>query len=213
MEASAALSLIEKTWERGDMAISKLVINDDSSMRANLQWNVETKIQKGQISEWPRTKEGRKKNDRGLLPKEVDTEPKCLCYRSHWTKVYGKYLYILVADSKSVMKKADAIRLKKNFGYWLKQTRNLPIDEMKEASKAIVDHHINNHQFCLSWCPYKVKRKNQKKNAAKAKFRCIEIKEEQELYVKLTEMLERFTMEEKLNECHHPFSSQRNERF
>ena len=47
MEASNAISLVEKIWNRGNITIKQLVIDDNSSIKANLRWNIPTRIEKG----------------------------------------------------------------------------------------------------------------------------------------------------------------------
>jgi hypothetical protein len=36
-----------------------------------------------------------------------------------------------------------------------KQNARKTFDELMTASKAVLEHHFNNHEFCGDWCPAK----------------------------------------------------------
>ena len=77
-------------------------------------------------------------------------EPEILADPTHLVKTITKYFYFL---EESAVKKSHAERLKKYWGYFIKQQRYNNLDEMKNASKAPLNHLFNIHDFCNStWC-------------------------------------------------------------
>ena len=69
----------------------------------------------------------------GRLDKTVP-EPKWLADPTHRTKCVAKPIYALAAanKSKSHVTKLDAMRIKKYYAYFIKQSRSLPFDKMKK---------------------------------------------------------------------------------
>jgi hypothetical protein len=103
----------------------------------------------------------------------------------------------------------DAYRLKRDFGYWLLSYCKQDFDTFSKNSKAVVEHHFNNHAHCdVSWCPMK---NSDPVMAARGnlKYRCK--KKNAKFYEQICDVMARFTTYEKLKECHHRYSSQKNE--
>ena len=74
---------------------------------------------------------------------------------SHRTKVVAKPIFALAnaPKSQSVCTKVDAIRVKKCYGYMIKNNCSKTIGEIKVASKAVIEYLFNNHKYCDSrWC-------------------------------------------------------------
>lgn len=142
MEADTALEFVthlHKCFD-GKIYIKYIVADDDSTMRSLLKHHTE-------------------EQKSGKLEREV-IEPKWLADPSHRTKVVAKPIYALAnaPKAKSLVTKLDAMRVKKYYGYFIKQCRNLPFEEMKRRSLAPVEHLFNNHEFChSSWCLHKKK--------------------------------------------------------
>jgi hypothetical protein len=103
----------------------------------------------------------------------------------------------------------DAYRLKRNFGYWLLSSHTETFDIFTEKSKAVVEHHFNNHIHCGDWCPMRKVTNATKTATGNLKYRCK--KENAILYKQIIEIMGRFVKPEKLRECHHGYSSQKNE--
>ena len=85
----------------------------------------------------------------------------------HRTKVVSKPIFTLANTPKfqSVCTKVDAIRVKKCYGYMIKNNCNKKIDEIKVASKAVIENLFNNHEYCdFRWCRPKKLLKTNKKN-------------------------------------------------
>ena len=81
--------------------------------------------------------------------------PDWLADPSHRTKVVAKPIYFLASLSKNISSctKVDAIRFKKYFGYMIKTNRGSSISQIMTASKTVVKHLFDNHEFCdVTWC-------------------------------------------------------------
>eukprot|EP00978_Attheya_sp_CCMP212_P004196 scaffold9105_cov34-Attheya_sp.AAC.1 len=83
-----------------------------------------------------------------------------------------------------------------------KQNARKTFDELMTASKAVLEHHFNNHEFCGDWCPAK----------RGIKSGCYRFKEEHD---KLYELLKGvmdvyYATPERMRELHHAFSMQCN---
>lgn len=91
---------------------------------------------------------------RGKLNVEIH-EPGWLADLSHRTKVVAKPVFALatVSKIKSSCTNVDVIRMKKYHDYILKTNRMKTIAEIKVASKAVIEHLFNNHDYCdFRWC-------------------------------------------------------------
>ena len=134
MEADGALSLVKNLDKETNskVYVESFVADDDSSIRAILRHP--------------------SKRGRGRLPKHI-REPKWLADPSHRTKVVANAIFALVKKTGSICTNADALRVKKYFGYMLKQARFGTIQEIIEKCKCVIEHLFNNHQFCDErWC-------------------------------------------------------------
>ena len=136
MEADAALALITKLDEdtKSSVYVEALVTDDDASTRA--------------ILTHPTVR------GKGKLPAHIP-QPRFLADPSHRTKVVAKAIFVLahLPKSQSKCSNVDALRIKKYYGYMIKQARNLTIDELRQRCKAVIEHLFNDHTYCdLSWC-------------------------------------------------------------
>jgi hypothetical protein len=48
--------------------------------------------------------------------------------------------------------KVDCIKLHRNFGYMIKQLKQVPEEEWISRGKAVLEHHFENHEYCGPWC-------------------------------------------------------------
>jgi hypothetical protein len=98
-----------------------------------------------------------KKDNHGLLPLAHPIVVR-LSDPGHYVKSYKseQYVYISAPKKTSLTCKADAMRLKRNMSYMLKQfkqgTENCSFKKFQTAAKASFGHHWNNHQVYGSWC-------------------------------------------------------------
>ena len=136
MEADAALQLYKKLYNGSNknIVLKAVVADDDSPMRALLTHKAV--------------------NPKGRLPEEM-SQLEWLADPSHRTKVVAKLIFLLstLPMSSSACTRVDAIRFKKYLGYMIKENRSKKISEIVFASKALVEHLFNYHDYCNSnWC-------------------------------------------------------------
>ena len=74
-----------------------------------------------------------------------------LAYPSHCVKVVAKHIFSIVNDGKAhrcECTKAYAIRLKKDWGYMMKNNRGKNLEELQQARKVPLEHMFNSHDKC-----------------------------------------------------------------
>ena len=155
MESDAALELTIRMYEEQHVFVEKIVADDDSTMKANVRHSYEEKEKKKGLFplwSWPCTTEGQKKTSTGMLPLHIP-EPGWLADPTHRTKVVGKRFFDMLKRGKrySNITKADCLRIKKYYGYFLKQNRNRSYEEMHHASFAPLEHLFDSHEYCGAW--------------------------------------------------------------
>ena len=130
MEADAALQLYISLYQDSNknIVLKDVVVDDDSSMRALLTHKAI--------------------NPKGRLSEEMP-QPEWLADPSHRTKVVAKPIFLLssLPMGSSTCTKVDAIRFKKYFDYMIKEKRSKHISEIVFASKAVVEHLFNCHEY------------------------------------------------------------------
>ena len=113
MEASAILKMVEDAYYNRFFIIDVIVSDDDSTMRAVLKHPIIGV--RGQVL----------KTQKGKL--DVQTpEPSFIADSSHCIKVVVKHIFYIVNDSKAQgcgCTRADALQLKKDWGYMIKKNR------------------------------------------------------------------------------------------
>jgi hypothetical protein len=147
------------------IVIKVICADDDASTRALLKWsNTDYKSNNNTLNE-PMAPISRGKNkgqlkthnDRGQLP-GYTPEPTFVADPNHRKKLVTGELYGLVTakvKDRVTMTKMDATRLGKNFGYMIRNLKNILPDCYIDACKAVLDHHFDDHQMCGPWCPCK----------------------------------------------------------
>jgi hypothetical protein len=212
MEAKAALECINKVWSHETIRafITVVCIDDDASTKAFLSHSFENLDAKGLPR--PTNSKGEPKtlarDNKGQLPKDhpVMTFLADLCHR---VRSFAKYLYALkpLSKKKSEMNDIDCLRLKRNYAWWIFTGASLTYEEFKNSALSPVLHHFNDHSRCGSWCHHKNKDESELANLKK--YRCK--KANNKLYLQCMEIIEKFTTEARLRECHHLMNSQKNE--
>ena len=94
------------------------------------------------------------KNNKGKVPTWVH-EPTFMADPGHRKKSVAKYFYKLASAKvgTSRVTKGMAKRLKKNWGYMVKQNKGKTIEEFVESANAPLEHLFGNHKYCKSeWC-------------------------------------------------------------
>ena len=126
MEASAVLKMVEDALYDQFFIVDVLVSDNDSTMQAVLKHPLIGV--RGQVL----------KSSKGKLDEEIP-EPSFLADPYHRVKVVAKHILSIVNKSRDKQcgcTKADAILLKKDWGYMIKNNREKTIEELSEASKA-----------------------------------------------------------------------------
>ena len=143
MEASAILKMVEDAYYNRFFIIDLIVSDDDSTMRAVLK-NPIIGV-RGQVL----------KTSKGKLDVQT-TEPSFIADPSHRNKVVAKHIFYIVNDSKAQRcgcTIADALRLRKYWGYIIKRNMEKTIDELSASSKVPLEHMFNCHgNFSPEWC-------------------------------------------------------------
>lgn len=137
MEAAAILHMTINSVPDRNFVIGSIVSDDDSVMRSHLRYPNPTK-----------------KKDKGKLPTWI-LEPEFLADPTHRIKVVATHFYELAKAlvSESRVSKPMAKRLKKNWGYMLRQNRDKTIEEFVEKANAPLEHIFGNHHHCdKEWC-------------------------------------------------------------
>ena len=73
-------------------------------------------------------------------------------------KVTAKHIFSIVNESRAQRcgcTKADALRIKKDWGYMIKKNREKIIEELSEVSNIPLEHMFNNHDNCSAECCFK----------------------------------------------------------
>jgi hypothetical protein len=214
MEPKSALGMMLGLYyhPRYKLAVDQMVIDDDASTRALVSHCLAELAKNNPAFEWPVDDKGKKipkSKDVGQLPLDHPVV-RFLADLMHRIRCFGKYVFALALapQSTSTCTMVDAYRLKRNFGYWILSYHKYDFDIFQAKSKAVVEHHFNNHVHCDAWCAMK-KADITQAATGNLKYRCK--KENPKMYQDLSLILERFTETEKLKECHHGYSSQKNE--
>jgi hypothetical protein len=149
-----------------------------------------------------------KRDDKGRLPRNhpVILFLADLCHR---VRTFGKYLWCLKngGKKKSEINVVDCLPLKRNYAWWLFSGRTQMFEEFKLSCKSPVLHNLNDHSTCGTWCKHRGKTESEL--AKLKKYRNKEVNKE--LYLLICEIIDKFSDEDKLRECHHQMHSQKNE--
>ena len=152
-------------------------------------------------------------NEKGMLPAHI-IKPEFKADPSHRLKVVSKYFYKLkdLPVSKSRMTSELAKRLKRSWGYMLKQNRHKSLDEFLHAAKAPLHHTFDDHTYCSeSWCqPLKAKKENKKYSNPQG-WLSRDTKDGEILFKQIEEITSKYGSEFFLRQSMHPFSTQTNE--
>ena len=134
--------------------LKTIVVNNDSSIRALLKHRL--------------------CNPKRKLPADI-LEPEWLVDPSYLTKVVAKPIYLISLLSKDSCSstKVDVIQCEKCFGYMIKTNRSKSFSEIMRAYKAVVEHLLDNHEFCdEKWCKHlKQKREGKEKELSQSFYR------------------------------------------
>lgn len=197
MEAAAVLDMICRSATERQFVIKAVVSDDDSVMRAHLRYNVN-----------PHDKE-----DKGKLPLWIP-EPEFLADPGHRVKCVSKYFYKLAKQkvAKSRVTKGMAKRLKKNWGYMIKQNKGGSLEDFVKNAHSPLEHLFNNHAYCSSkWCNA-LKAEEEGKIYTHPDGFCDKTTDDgKKMYEQLSEITHKYGNEYYLKQSMHPFTTQTNE--
>jgi hypothetical protein len=98
------------------------------------------------------------------------------------------------------MNVVDCLRLKRKYAWWLFSGQTLTFEEFERSCRSPVLHHFNDHSGCgTCWCKHRDK--SESELAELTKYRNKEV--DKELYLLIVDIIDRFSNEDKLRECHH----------
>ena len=138
MEAADILKMVEDAYYNRLFIINVIVSNYDSTMRDVLKHPIIGV--RGQVL----------KTSKGKIDVQIP-EPSFLADPSHRIKVVAKPIFYIVNDSKAQRcgcTRADALRLKKDWGYTIKKNREKTVEESSAASNSPLEHMFNCHENC-----------------------------------------------------------------
>jgi hypothetical protein len=220
MESAGCLELVVSCYEKFQVIVHRLCCDDDSSIRADCQWNNAdyTKNNNTTVVPLVAKKVGKNKGkmqprpDKGKLPAHVP-EPIFVADPNHRHKgLTGELIKLDKCnnDKRFTMTRMDSTRIGKNFGYMARTLKDRPHCEFVTAATAVLDHHFDIHDHCGDWC----KRKNEtpeQRQASPKYYRCIN--KDAKLYKILQETIARFITMDKLLEMDHGLDTNQNEAF
>ena len=211
MEALGGLQCVLDVYKQNDGAyICGICTDDDAPTCAILRHSYKATLPR---CEWPLTKKGNYKSDPGQMPLHMPIVDYLYCDKAHRRKAYGSALYALIAGDDQ-LKSVDCERFKRNFGLCLVQqtsgAEGASFEKFEKAMKAVLEHQFNNHAFCCAtWCKFMTENDEQLADID-TKKRFLD-KTKGKTYESVSKVHERLTTDEKLRQCYHEFSSQKNE--
>ena len=224
MEPEAMLEMYKNLYEKHQTIVGAIVTDDDSSIKAKLKWSNEDHKKNNNVTEVPKitNRAGNvvPRPDKGSIPAHMP-EPQFLADPNHRRKTLANELYALEKLGKQpdkkdpkkkwnlTMTKMDVLRLSKNFAFMSKTLKNKTSDqEMLDSSKAVIEHHFDNHEYCGEWC-----RRQSQTDEEKKKHYYRSKEKDAELYEKLQKLVARFITIEALKELAHSLDTNANEAF
>jgi hypothetical protein len=160
METTAALEMVKRLHKHDEVQVcaKEMVLDDDASARVLLTHCLKELADFVLGFEWPKDSAGKRiAKDAGKPPVDhpvilflADLMQRIRCFGKH---VFG---LALAPQSTSTCTMVDAHQLKRNFEHWmLLSCHTMTFDMFREKSKAVVEHHFNNHAHCGDWCAVK----------------------------------------------------------
>ena len=221
MESAAALEMIVDLYDNKRVILEKIVADDDSSTKAVLTWNNadymrlnnEMKPPQVPITRGPRKGELQDRPEGvGRLPGYME-EPLWAADPNHRKKLLTGELAALciqLVDKKITMTKMDALRIGKNYGYFI---RSIPRANDLQASlkggKAVLDHHFDVHDNCGLWCRRKLQTDEEREATKHLYYR--DMKKDAKLYAHLKLMVDPYITEKALEDLNHGMDTNINE--
>ena len=223
MEPAACLKLLTELYDDSKVITKTLCCDDDSSIRADCQWNNATfelvygrKPDKVRITKGKNIGKMQDRPDKGKLPARVP-EPKFVSDPNHRRKGLTGECIKLDLKTKSTnltMTRNDSVRIGKNFACVARQIHKMEESEWDDAGRAVLEHHFGNHQYCGAWCLRKQQNES-KEDLVKKKlfYRDKEEVIDKKLYEHLKPIIEKYVAHNKLADLNHDMDTNINEAF
>ena len=221
MEALTCLELVTRLFDVYQVQIGRLCCDDDSSVRADCQWDNATYLRKYDLDVLPQVKITRGINkgklqdrlDKGKLKEEIN-EPKFVSDPNHRGKLFtGEMIAVDLSSvaSKVTMTRMDTTRLGKNFKYMGRTLKHKDPNDYVQAGRAVLDHHFDIHTDCdASWC----RRKNETADERlKSKRYYRDRVKDKALYKKIEGIISKYITQERLLDIAHGMDTNANESF
>ena len=127
IEPDASVEMMIDAVMKYNVIYSTVICDDDSTIRAVSQWSYKELLKLQPSFQWPRTLKGLKKSDKGCLLPLTVPEPKFLSDPSHriWVLLCPAFLKSNGRVSLERPSKADCLRLKIDYGAWIKKSEPL----------------------------------------------------------------------------------------
>ena len=195
MEPLAILEMAVEAPTRG-FVMDWIVSDDDSVMRAHLKHN-----------------KGGGTKDKGKLPIWI-CEPDFMADPGHRKKVVASKFYKLAMAPVAVSRVTSAMakRLKKNWGYMIRQGKHLEnVDEFTLMAKAVVEHMFNNHAYCGEWCLARKAKEEKKVYVPPTGWLSCDVEREKKIHEQLSAIVDVYGGPFYLRQSMHHFTTQTNE--
>jgi hypothetical protein len=160
MEPLGCLDMVVDLFDNKHCIIKRVCCDDDASTRSLMRWFNADYMKNNNTTVRPTIAKTRGDNagemkprpDVGKLPGHIP-EPAFVADPNHRKKVLTGDLYKLnkkPVSQKFGMTTMDITRLGTGFGYMIRSLHKRPKSEWENAGKAVVEHHFNNHEFCVA---------------------------------------------------------------
>ena len=214
MESNAVLQMYLDLYNTHQVYVGVVIADDDSSIKAKLRWNNKDYKANYGLTRAPqivsKTGVSRPRPNLGKIPGTIPT-PLFGADPNHRTKLVGKQLYGIcrrtVKDERLTMTEMDAYRLKRNYGYLVRQIPSLEEDQYEDAAKSFIRHHFDEHKYCGGWCRRKLLTAQEKKDSNKF-YRCMT--KDEVLYKTLRAATDKYTTLEAMKDIAHAGDTQIN---
>ena len=191
MEPLGVAEIVNNIYGRGDAYVCQITMDDDASSR---------KIVKPSSG---------RKNAIGRLPRNHPkitwkTDP------GHRLRTIANSVFKLSKQRLSLSKvhRVDAIRLKRNTNYAVKQNLHEDFPTFKKRLLNVVEHHFGNHSECGPWCPA-VAYKDDPEKLATLVYREKESEEGLKMYNQVIKARSKYMTDSKIREMHHTTNTQK----
>ena len=198
MESAALVEMTHELHYSKLCHLQYIVTDDDSTMKARLKWsNADYERHYGEepkvmIEEGKKKGQYRIRKDNGQLDYPIP-EPKFVADPAHRIKTFRNHLYTfkgLPAEEKFGFNDADLTRIVRNFAYFVRKLPQTSRDEWVDASKAVIDHHFDEHSCCGDFCQRKKTLQDSSADTTNKFYRCRN--KEPKLYAALKNILAAF---------------------